>query len=117
MAAKLAPMKVLETSICKPRHWNHGIGIAIGILTDITNVIISNSIRTPNVAGWQLRIRGPHPQCHATLQLCDHVKNQKYFIFTFTRRKAHEFNRVVIKRPQPTCHVSPLSRRHVTPIQ
>ena len=30
-------------AICKPRHWNLGIGIGIG--TDITNVIISGSIR------------------------------------------------------------------------
>ena len=37
-------------SICKPRHWNFGIGIGIG--TDITNVIISSSIRPmdPNLA-------------------------------------------------------------------
>ena len=32
-------------AICKPRHWNLGIGIGIGIGTDITNVIISSSIR------------------------------------------------------------------------
>ena len=36
-------------AICKPRHWNLGIGIGtgigIGIETDITNVIISSSIR------------------------------------------------------------------------
>ena len=33
--------------ICKPRHWNLGIGIGIGIGigTDITNVIVSSSIR------------------------------------------------------------------------
>ena len=36
-------------AICKLRHWNIGIGIGfgirIGIGTDITNVIISSSIR------------------------------------------------------------------------
>ena len=36
-------------AICKLRHWNLGIGIGIGIRigigTDITNVIISSSIR------------------------------------------------------------------------
>ena len=32
-------------AICKPLHWNLGIGIGIGIGTDITNVIISSSIR------------------------------------------------------------------------
>ena len=33
-------------AICKPRHWNLGIGIGIGpgIGTDITNTIISSSI-------------------------------------------------------------------------
>ena len=33
------------TAICKPRHWNLGIGIGNGIGTDITNAIISSSIR------------------------------------------------------------------------
>ena len=34
-------------AICKPRHWNlrTGIGNGVGIATDITNVIISKSIR------------------------------------------------------------------------
>ena len=36
-------------TICKSRHWNLGIGIGIGngigIGTDVTNVIISSSIR------------------------------------------------------------------------
>ena len=32
-------------AIYKPRHWNLGIGIGIGIGTDITNAIISSSIR------------------------------------------------------------------------
>ena len=32
-------------AICKPRHWNLGIGIGIGIGNDITNAIISTSIR------------------------------------------------------------------------
>ena len=37
-------------AICKPRHWNLDIGIGIGngigIGTDITNAIISSSIRS-----------------------------------------------------------------------
>ena len=32
-------------ALCKPRHWNLGIGIGTGIGTNITNVIISSSIR------------------------------------------------------------------------
>ena len=39
-------------AICKPRYWNLGIGIGIGngigIGTDITNAIISSSIRSMN---------------------------------------------------------------------
>ena len=46
-AAKIVPMNVLEVSISKPRHWNLSIGIGIDIETDITNAIISNSLRTP----------------------------------------------------------------------
>ena len=41
---------ILFWAICKPQHWNLGIGIAtgngIGIGTDITNVIISSFIRS-----------------------------------------------------------------------
>ena len=48
---------------------NLGIGIGIGIGIDITNDIVSSSIRLriPNLAGWQLRMRGPHPKSHVTL--------------------------------------------------
>ena len=35
-------------AICKPRHWNLGIGIGIAIGTDTTNAIISPSIRPIN---------------------------------------------------------------------
>ena len=51
--------------------------------------------------------------------LVGHVTNQKYFIFTFIRRKANKLSRVVIRmrRPQPTCHVTIRSRHHVTAIQ
>ena len=41
-----------KLAICKSRHWNIGIGIGfgngIGIGTDITNAIISSSIRPMN---------------------------------------------------------------------
>ena len=46
-------------AICKPRHWNLGIGVGIGtgIGTDTTNAIISNSIRSMDtkpsrMVGW-----------------------------------------------------------------
>ena len=35
-----------KTAICKTWHWNLGIGIGIAIGTDITNAIISSSIRS-----------------------------------------------------------------------
>ena len=56
-------------AICKSRHWNLRIGIENGIGTDIKNAIISSSIRPmdPQLAGWSLRRRGPHPQSHVTL--------------------------------------------------
>ena len=38
-------------AICKPRHWNLGIG---------------SGIWTPNLPGWWLRMREPHPQIHET---------------------------------------------------
>ena len=37
--------KTFLKAICKPRHWNLGIAIGIGIGTEITNVIISSSTR------------------------------------------------------------------------
>ena len=70
------------------------------------------------LAGWWLRMSEPHPQSQMTLQLCGHVTNQKYFIFIFTRRKAHNLSRVVtrMRRPHLTCHVRPWSCHHVTTI-
>ena len=45
----LVQLTELKRAIFKSRHWNPGIGIGIGnrigIGNDITNVIISNSIR------------------------------------------------------------------------
>ena len=43
-----AQISNLRLSICKPRHWNLGIGIAIRIGTDVTNAIVSSSIRPMN---------------------------------------------------------------------
>ena len=60
-----------------------------------------------------------HPLSHVTLQLCGHVTNQKYFVFPFTRHKVHKLSRMVtrMRRPHPTCHVPPRSRRHAATIQ
>ena len=84
----------LKQSICKPRHWNLAIGIGIGngigIGTDITNAIIFSSISSiifssPNLAGWSLRIRGPHPQIHVTLRYRCHVTSKKNAISTLSQ--------------------------------
>ena len=40
---------------------------------------------TPNLAGWWLRMREPHPQSHVSHQLCGHVTSRKLYISTFTR--------------------------------
>ena len=108
---------------------------------------LSQGLWTANRAGWRLRMRDPHPKVtwhinHVatwqirlyishitrhqtygpqTLQVGDlgHVTNQKYYIFTFSRRKAFKFSRVVtrMRRLHPTCHVKLWSRHHVTTIQ
>ena len=49
------------------------------VLWQIINVVspLSQGLWTPNLAGWYLRMRGPHPQCHVTLQHCGHLTNKK----------------------------------------
>ena len=85
--------------ICKPRHWNLGIGIGIGtgIGTDITNAIISSSISlwTPILPVWWLWMRGPHPQSHVTLRYHGHVTSKTRYISTFTRPVDAKLSRVV----------------------
>ena len=46
---------------------------------------LSQGLCTPNLAGWGLRMRRPHPQSHVTLRYRGHVINQKRYISTFTR--------------------------------
>ena len=45
---------------------------------------LSQSLWTPNLAGWWLWMRGPHLRCHVTHQPRGHVKNQNRYISTFT---------------------------------
>ena len=80
---------------------------------------LSQDLWIPNLAGWWLRMKRPHPESHLTDQSSGQVTNQKYFIFIFTRHKAHKLSRVVTRtrRPHPTCHVTLRSRRYVTTIQ
>ena len=40
--------------------------------------LLSQGLWTPDLAGWWLRMREIHPRSHVTLQLRDHVTNQKY---------------------------------------
>ena len=89
-------------AICKPRHWNLGIGtgieIGIWIGTDTTSTIVSSSIRPMDIkpSRWWLRMREPHPQSHVTLQYSDHVTNKKCYISTFTRPMDPKFSSVVM---------------------
>ena len=56
-------------AICKPRHWNLGIGIGIGI--DITNVIISSSIRPMDPKLYRVVTQGertpPTKSCESSI--------------------------------------------------
>ena len=69
--------------------------------------------------GGDLRWGEPTHRVTLNLDLVVYVTNQKYFIFTFTRRKAHKFSRMVtrVRRTHAACHVSHRSRHHVTTIQ
>ena len=40
---------------------------------------------TPNLAGWSLRMRGPHPKRHVTYRSSGHVTNKRCYISTFAR--------------------------------
>ena len=97
-------------AICKPRHWNLGIGTGIGIGIDITNDIVSSSIRLriPNLAGWQLRMRGPHPKSHVTLWYRGHVTNKKRYNSFFTVWGLR------MREPHPQSHVTHRPSGHVT---
>ena len=46
--------------------------------------LLSQGLWTPNLAGWWLKLRGPHPQSHVRLRYRGHVTNKKH-ISTFTR--------------------------------
>ena len=46
---------------------------------------VSLGLWTPNLAGWQFRMKGLHPQSHVTIKYCGHVTNQKRYISPFTR--------------------------------
>ena len=60
----------------------------------------------------------PPTKSHNRTIKCSCEKS-KYFIFIFTRRKAHKLSRMVtrMRRPHPTCHLTPRLHRHVTTIQ
>ena len=61
----------------------------------------------PKLSRVVLGMKGPQPQSHVTNESSGQVANQKYFIFTFTKRKTHKLRRVVtirMRRPHATCH-------------
>ena len=108
-----------ETATCKPRHWNLGIGIGTGIGTDITNVIISSSIRPVNPKlskGGELGWKDP---THKVTWLFDIVVTWqiKYVIFPLsqdlcTPNLARWWLRM--RGPHPQSHVILRYRGHVT---
>ena len=59
----------------------------IVVTWQIGNVIspLPHALRTPNLAGWWLRMKEPHPKSHVTLQYRSHVTNKKRYIYIFTR--------------------------------
>ena len=86
-------------AICKPRHWNLGIGIGIGtgIGTDITNAIISSSIRPmdPNLSRVVTQDEGTPPTKSRDTLIWGHVTKKKRYISTFTRPVDSKLSRVV----------------------
>ena len=63
----------------------------------IKNVItpLSQALWIPNLAGWWVRIRGPHPQSHVTLRYYGHVGNKRRYISSFTRSMDPKLSRMV----------------------
>ena len=47
--------------------------------------LLSQGLWTPNLAGWWLEMRGPHPQSHVRLRYRGHLPSKKRYISTFTR--------------------------------
>ena len=47
--------------------------------------LLSQGLWTPNLAGWWLEMREPHPQSHVRLRYRGHLPNKKRYISTFTR--------------------------------
>ena len=56
---------------------------------------LSQDISILNLAGWWLRMRGPHLKIHVTHQLCGHVIIQKRYISTFTRLMSPKLSHLV----------------------
>ena len=81
-------------AICKPRHWNYGIGIgiAIGIGADIINAIISTSIRP--LASPLSRVVTQNEETTPTKSR-GHVTNKMRYVSTFTRPMDPKRSRVV----------------------
>ena len=84
--------KLQAWAICKPRHWNWRWNWNWNWNWYYKRYYIQ---WTPNLAGWWLRIRGPHPQSQATLGYRGHVTNKRSYISTFTRPMNPKRSRVV----------------------
>ena len=69
------------------------LGLELILQTPLFSV--PQGLWTPNLAGWSLRMREPHPQNHVTPRYCGHVTSKKRYIFTFTRPMITKLSRVV----------------------
>ena len=69
---------------------------------------LSHGLWTPNLAGWWLRMRGPHTQSHVTFWCHGHETNKKRYISIFTRSMYPKLSRVVTydEGTPPTSHVT-----------
>ena len=123
----------LKWVICKPRHWNLGIGIGIAIGTEVgtdaTNAIISTSTKHISTKPSRVVIQdeGNPPTKSLTTWSRDKSKmlylhfhkaygpqmtcDRSNFVQPFIRHKVHKLSRMVtrMRRPHPTLH-------HVTSI-
>ena len=76
----------------------------------------SQGLWTPNLAGWLLRMRRLHLQCHVTLQHRDDVTNEKCYIYFFARLIDPNVAGWWFKTrtPHPQTHVKHRLRGHMT---
>ena len=92
---------------------NLGIGtsaLELQLALELERILITllfwvlQGLWTPNLAGWWLRMKRPHPQSQVTLRCRGHMTNEKRNIPIFTRPMYPKLSRVVTlnERTPPT---------------